>query len=99
MPRVSGTILAACLLSLTAQGRDLETPENDASVTRRPVLEVGGLFPFSGASSGGHGWGTAPAVTLALAHVNAHPEILPSHTLHMTRYDTQVWTSVKGDNT
>ena len=99
MSWVYANILVACLLSLTAQGRDPETRDNEASVTRRHVLEVGGLFPFSGASSGGHGWGTDPAVTLALEHVNAHPEILPSHTLHMTRYDTQVWTSVKGDNT
>ena len=99
MSRVYGTVLAACLLSMAARGRDPETRDNDASVTRRPVLEVGGLFPFSGASSGGHGWGTDPAVTLALAHVNAHPEILPSHTLHMTRYDTEVWPSLNCDNT
>ena len=97
MSRVFGNVLAACLLGLANPAT--HDTDNDASVARRPVLEVGGFFPFTGASSGGHGWGTAPAVTLALAHVNAHPEILRSHTLHMTRYDTEVWPSLNGDNT
>ena len=75
-------VLVACLLVASSAARDkTEAPKH--------VLDVGGLFPFTGAS-GGHGWGTLPAVTLALIHVNAHLDILRSHTLRMARYDTKV---------
>ena len=90
LSRVASGVLVACLLSAggaCAAARD-EDSEGRTSSQRR-VLDVGGLFPFSGPAAV-HGWGVVPAAMLALAHVNENPNILGSHTLRMAQYDTQV---------
>lgn len=89
MSRVASGVLVALLLSAGGVRAATRNGDRDGRTSQRGVLDLGGLFPFTG-PSGGHGWGVVPAAMLALAHVNENPNILRSHTLKMTHYDTKV---------
>jgi len=62
------------------------------SVKKPRTLNIGGIFPMSGAWAGGRG--CRPAVDIALKDINRRTDLLPQFTLQMLANDSQVYANV-----
>jgi len=85
-----GRLLMMMMMMMTSQGHAQDnTVHWDRSSEKTRTLYIGGIFPMSGAWSGGKG--CRPAVDIALEDINYRTDLLPNFRLQMLANDSRVF--------